>query len=207
MINSSSFRSTLAHTRAAARAGRTRIDILTKLRTMSTGVVLSDEQRRSFIKDGYVVLPGAVPAHIVKRALSFTDQAYADRKFDLMGPVRRGSAYCAPVFHHPIKTSPLVTDLVYQSGLHKTAEQLLGNGNAIIRDELGQIAYLEPNELYLQQGMSKHEPYAADEWHIDSGAAKYATLGTDFAVLIGVALSPGQHIDENRGQYTVWPGT
>lgn len=160
----------------------------------------------SFINDGYVVIPGAVPAEIVDRALSFTDQAYADRRFELMGNPRRGSAYPAPVFYHPIKTSPLVTDLVNKSGLYKAAEQLLGDGNVVIRDEMGQVAYSEPNELYVRQRMSKHEPDPADKWHIDSGAGTYASLGTDFAFLIGVALSHGQDVDENRGQYTVWPG-
>lgn len=210
MRNTSNLRSALSRAtvgRAAALASHTRTDVLTKPRTMSTGVVLSEEQKISFIKNGYVVLPGAVPAHIVNRAVSFTDEAYADGKFELRGSARLGSAVPAPVFHYPIKTSPLVTDLVYQSGLHKAANQLLGDGNAIIRDELGQIAYSEPNELYVQQGMSKHEPHPSDRWHIDSGDGKYASLGTGFAFLIGVALSPGQNIDENRGQYTVWPGT
>lgn len=168
---------------------------------------LIDEQKRSFIDDGYVVIPGAVSEDLVKKALAFTDQAYEENQYNMNGSGRPGSKDPMPSFHKPIQRSEEVLGLFYKSGLYGAAEQLLGEGNVDVRDGQGQILYNCPNEISIDEGMDMKKPLPKRRWSLDPGRGKYKQLGSDFAFRIGVCLSDGQDVDENRGQLTVWPGT
>lgn len=172
----------------------------------TTGLNLTQEQKETFIRDGFVILPGAVSEDLVQIASDFVDKAYEDGSYNLNGAKKPGAKHPVPGFYKPIKQSAQIMNLLHKSGLFEVADELVGKGNATIRDKQGQIAYTTPNEIYREEGKDMKEPHPKRKWHIDAGHGKYAALGSDFSFLVGVCLSDGQHVDENRGQFTVWPG-
>lgn len=167
---------------------------------------LTREQKETFIKDGFVILPEAVSKELVKTALDLVNQSYEDGKYNLNGATRPGAKRPSPAFYKPIQGAPQILDLFYKSGLVGVAEELQGKGNAILRRKIGQIAYNPTCELYQEEGKDKTTPHPKNNWHIDAGNGKYAALGSDFSFLVGVCLTEGQDVDESRGQFTVWPG-
>lgn len=173
---------------------------------MCADTVLSDAQKRAFIKDGYVVLPDVVNSGLVNAALDWTDLAYAEGKYSRVGASRQGSAVPVAVFDTPVKQSHKVTDLFFKTNLYLAVQELLGEGNASIRDNKAQIAYTDTDDLFVKQGMSMNAPIPKDDWHIDIGSGPFSPLSSDFFLLVGVALSHGQDVDKNHGQYIVWPG-
>lgn len=167
---------------------------------------LTDEQKRFFIREGYLVLPGFVDSSYVDAAMGFIDnwiaggqRAHKHKNVGIGDP--------SASFDKRAKRAPPITDLIFRTGLLELAEDLLGEGNATVRDNLGQIAYNEPRKDLIEQGVDIHKPPSKHRWHIDAGHGKYASLGSDFSVLCGVALSDGQQVDENRGQFTLFPGS
>lgn len=168
---------------------------------------LTDEQKEAFVRDGFVILPGFVPTELVDAAESRIDTAYENGRYNRMIKKLLGRDQPTPNFYKPIKQSQEVMDLMYKTGLYEVAEDLVGEGHAVIRDDLAQIAVTFPCQHFIDEGMDINEPQPKRKWHIDAGQGKYAAQGTDFSFLMGVALSDGQEVDENRGQFTVWPGT
>lgn len=173
---------------------------------MTDQPALSKTQKQSFISNGYVIIPGAIPRHLVNAATRQVDEAFASGKHQPRGVNRPGSAHPIPVFDGSVKQCPDILNLVFKSGLIQLVEELLGKGNAIVRGNLGQIAVTEANEIFVAQGRDPKQPHPSHRWHIDSGTGTLAAYGSEFSCLIGVALSAGQHLDESRGQFTVWPG-
>lgn len=171
------------------------------------GIHLTKEQKETFMRDGFVILPNALPKDKVKTALDFIDQAYEDGKYNMNGATRPGAKRPSPAFLKPVKGAPQITDLFWKSGLFEVAEELHGKGNVTLRGKAGQVAYNPPCELFQEEGKDKTEPHPKNNWHIDAGNGKYAALGSDFSFLVGVCLTEGQDIDESRGQFTIWPGT
>lgn len=171
------------------------------------GEILSTEQKETFIRDGFLIISGAVPQDKVKAAVDLIDDAYEKKDYNINGITKPGSKHPVPGFHKMIKEAPEVLDLLYGSVLFNAAEELLGKGNVVIRNNQGQIAYTTPSEEFIKQGMDINEPHPKRRWHIDAGHGKYAAVGSDFSLLIGICLSDGQYIDENRGQFTVWLGS
>lgn len=165
---------------------------------------LTDEQKKFFIREGYVILPGFVDQDYIDNALSFLDKRIASGNHGL-GDKTRGKTDPSVKFGKPAKRAPEITDLIFKTGLLELAEDLLGEGNATVRDNLGQIAYNEPRKDLIAKGTDISMKPSKHRWHIDSGHGKYASLGSDFSVLVGVALSDGQQVDENRGQFTFFP--
>lgn len=176
------------------------------LRPMCTPQPLSDEQRNAFVRDGFVIIPGAVPQKNVRQAMQFIQTAYENKQYNINGISKPGARKPAPGFYKPVQAAKEVMDLLYASNLYAAAEQILGKGHVKIRNNHGQIAYTAPSENFINQGMDIKEPHPKRRWHIDAGHGKYAAVGSDFSLLIGVCLSDGQYIDENRGQFNVWPG-
>lgn len=170
------------------------------------GLRLTQEQKETFIRNGFFILPGAVSEDLVQIASDFVDKAYEEGMYNLNGATKPGAQHLVPGFHKPIKQAPQITDLLHKSRLFKVAEELVGEGNVIVRDKQGQVAYTTPNEIYREEGNDMKEPHPKREWHIDAGHGKYAALGSDFSFLVGVYLSDGQYVDENRGQFTAWSG-
>lgn len=158
-------------------------------------MLLSDGQLRSFISDGYLILREAVPIEKVRTALSLTDEAYEQNP---SAPWRN------------IRGHPTLTSLYEHTDLRAQVDQLLQPGNARLRTGAPQIAYTGPegsgSGRSPADNITLKDPHPNDKWHIDASHGKYAALGADFLLLVGIALSDGQHIDENRGQLVVFPG-
>lgn len=167
---------------------------------------LTNEQKQSFIDDGYVIIPGAVSQDLVKTALDFTDQSHREDKYNMNGSGRQGSEHPFPSFHKPLQKSEEVLGMFYKSGLYSAAEQLLGEGNVGIRNEQGQIMYNLPSEIYIDEGKELAAPHPKRKWNMEPARGKYGQFGSDFSFRISVCLSEGQEVDENCGQLNVWPG-
>lgn len=173
----------------------------------SDSVALTTEQKETFIRDGFLVIPGAVTDDNVSSALSRVQEALDKKQYNINGVTKPGSKHPVPGFHKPVKQAPEILNLVYGSVLFRAAEELLGKGNVVIRENQGQIAYTTTSEEFIAQGMRMDAPHPKFRWHVDAGHGKYATVGSDFSLLMGVCLSDGQYIDENRGQFNVWKGS
>lgn len=182
-----------------------------KLAASSTGegcgtLKLTPAQKRSFVKDGYVVLPGAVSAEMVGQALAVVDSAFKNKKYASNGKKRFGSNYPFPLFLKPIKRNQKVRDLFFKSGLVDASEQLIGEGHVTLRENMPDVSFNAQSELAVEEGMGLAEPFPSRKWQMQSGQGFYKGSGGDCNFMVGVALSDGQDVDENRGQFTVWPG-
>lgn len=172
----------------------------------ATDMIMTDEQKLAFIRDGFVVLRGAVSKDLVERAEACADQSIEEGT-SMCKQATKASADAPVRFGGAVQHSDEITDLFFKSGLEKYAEHLLGEGNVVLRGRAGQVAYVKKQELLLEAGMTLTERRDKNKWHIDPGKGKYAALRSDFSFIIGVALSSGQDVDENRGQFHVWPGS
>lgn len=166
--------------------------------------ILSDDDKRAFMRDGYIVLRGIVPAPMTAAALQVADEAFSIAK-DAGDAVEQTSDGMAPHFTKEARRHPAVVGIINKSGLYAACEELLGKGNVFTRS-IAQIAFRGKDPKFTRQGMSMTEDMPAHCYHIDAGAAKTNRTASPFSLLVGVCLSPNQHVDENRGQFNVWPG-
>lgn len=169
---------------------------------MSTNKVLSDDHKRMFIRDGYILLRNAIPKPLVQQALNTVTAAYQagdytidESKFD---PV--------PTFKPELQKHPDLATLLEESPIFSATEDLLGEGN-VVYGRKPQIAVRRKDKRMVQKGMGMTDLVSDARFHIDGGDGPLGTTGTPFCMLVGVCLSWGQHIDENRGQFTAWPGS
>lgn len=110
-----------------------------KLAASATGehcrtLKLTKAQKKSFVRDGYIVLPAAVSTDLVAQALECVDKAFENKKYHTNGKKRIGSEHPAPAFLKPVKRSPHVKDLFFKRGLVGVSEQLIGEGHVTIRE-------------------------------------------------------------------------
>lgn len=166
-------------------------------------MVLNREQKESFIRDGFLVLRNVVPQEMIQAAIQVADKGFAEGKYTLNDHNKND---VVPWFNPEIEKAPEVHRIMADTILLEACEDLLGKGNCSYGRKT-QIAFRATDERLLQKGMGLKEPMAKHRWHIDGGSGKYKKSASAFTLLVGVALSPGQEIDENRGQFTVWPGT
>ena len=172
----------------------------------STMPVLTRAQKRQFIEHGYILLPEPLPAELITHAEAHVNWAHAHRKYnEAPRGAKKGSTKPNLNFYKPVRQATHITDLFFRTYLEALANELLG-GHALLRESLGQIAFTGTSDVALVEGMAKDQIHPPGGWHIDAGHAEYKDVATDFSFLIGVALSEGQEIDENRGQFTVFPG-
>lgn len=173
---------------------------------MRTKLILTRTQKETFMRDGYLVLRNMVSPELVHVAKEFATEAYANGSFHGSDKKQVGSSFPRLSFLNTVKRAPQITDLFLTSGLVDLSEQLLGKGNIMVQRNRGIVSFSCTSDVYVNEGMSMTAPYRRDGWKIDPGMDKYETFGADYLLLVGVALSKGQDIDENRGQFTVWPG-
>lgn len=169
---------------------------------MATNNVLSDDDKRDFIRDGFVVLRGAIPTDMVEAAGGRVDEAYenGDYKFDetKFDPV--------PQFSKDLQQHPDICELLNRSCVYGAMEDLLGTGN-VTYNGMTQIAFRTRDKAMVRKGMQMTDMIPKMRYHIDGGEGKLAKTGTPFTLLVGVCLSANQDIEENRGQFTVWKGS
>lgn len=153
------------------------------------------EQREQFRRDGYLVVPGAVPTPMVERALQAinhwvaTGHDFHDR-----------TEYDAQTSARPLTRAAVVTDLWDTSGARTVAAELVGG--PVPLTEGAQIALRFP----VEPGADPGPAYP----HVDGIPTSTNSVPTDgriysFSFLAGVLLSdlpaPG------HGNFTVWPGS
>jgi hypothetical protein len=151
-------------------------------------------QKRNLYRDGFVLLPGAVPRGLVDTALRAINASLGDAGID---PAQlttfRARSYCPE-----LQSSSAITDLIQAPDVWSLAESAIGPGQIKPVDS-GQIALRFPST----------EPTGAPHPHLDgmytptNGVPK----GTirNFTALVGVVLSSIPHAD--MGNLTVWPGS
>ncbi|CDF38212.1 unnamed protein product [Chondrus crispus] len=161
------------------------------------------KDRDDFVRDGYVILQNVVPVQKARDALSYVDEAFATNRYS----VRENKDDKLPAFWDKEQNSSVLTDLVLKTGILPALEHLYGTGNVAILGNAGQIAFRPRNDRMIAKGFQKAQLMGSTSWHIDDGpGGKYVKSSSCFTTLVGVPLSPGQEIDENRGQLHVWPG-
>lgn len=165
---------------------------------------LTTKQKEAFVRNGYVVLKGVVPLEKAEQALQFVDEAFANEKYS----VRKNTDDKLPSFYAKIQESTVLTDLVLKTGIIDALEDLYGTGNVAILGNAGQVAFRPRSDRMIAKGFQKSQPIGNTAWHIDDGpGGKYVKSSSCFTTLVGVPLSSGQEVDDNRGQLNVWPGT
>lgn len=178
---------------------------------LSPLIWLTSAQKQRFISQGYIVLRNVIPREIVEQAHDFITDAYVGERFERKGVTLAGYDEPLPTFHGDVKKDKAVTGLIFRSGLAHSLDQLLGPGNAIVRWNAGQVAYTPTRRpqpaLAGTLDAGRNSSVNSTGWHIDSGGGKSACVASAFMCLVGVAVSPGQEVDEPRGQFCVWPGT
>lgn len=155
---------------------------------------MTQAQRESLYRDGYVVLPGIVPRERVDQALHAINHDLGERGI----PPERLSEFRARSYCPEVQGSPAIAGLVNETPLWAFAEAAIGAGKLRpVRG--GQIALRFP----------RPGPVRVPGPHLDgmysptNGVPKGEIH--NFTALVGVLLSdlPGP----DAGNFTVWPGT
>ncbi len=157
--------------------------------------MLTSEQKRRFVEEGYLHLPALVPAAMVQTALRAINHSIGEVGKTGSDPKR----YKVDSFCHELTRSPLITDIFNHTSITPAIEELLGQGNVLPVEHV-QIAPRFP----LPVGQEP-EP---DDGHLDgigggrNGMAKgvYVRNFTIFAVVYLVDV-----LEPESGNFTVWP--
>lgn len=155
---------------------------------------LSDAEKTTLARDGFVKLPGIVPGDKVTSALRAINGSLGSSGID---PEKlqtfRARSYCPEV-----QTTPAILDLLYETPLRSLVESAIGP-DSLDPVSSGQIALRFP-----QAGDARDpHPHIDGMYTPDNGVPK-GTIAS-FTGLIGVFLSD---VDETySGNFTVWPGT
>lgn len=155
---------------------------------------LTEAEKARLRDDGYVLLPGVVPAAAVRAALHAINRSLGEQGL----PPERLTQFRAQSYCPELQGTPVITGLYGDTPLRTLAEAAIGEGQVRpVRG--GQVALRFPN------ASAPRAPGA----HIDgmysptNGVAK-GTIA-NFTALAGVFLSDVPTAD--MGNFTVWPGS
>ncbi len=157
--------------------------------------MLTLEQKRQFMVDGYLHVPGVVPRQMVDDALRAINHSIGNVGRTGGDPVRfREDSFC-----HELTGDPLMTDIINKTDIPTLVEDLIGAGNmqSVTRVQIAPRFPLPPDQ--------EPEPYGG---HLDgigvgtNGMAKgvYVRNFTIFVVVYLVDVSQPE-----SGNFTVWP--
>ncbi|HZU13527.1 MAG TPA: phytanoyl-CoA dioxygenase family protein [Chloroflexota bacterium] len=155
---------------------------------------LTAGQQEQLIEEGYVRLPGAVPADLVARARRAINASLGERGIDPEQlPIYRARSYCPELQHDSV-----ITDLYNASKAREIAEAAIGPGK-VRQIGGGQIALRFPT-------MSDPRPPHPhiDGMYTPTNGVPPGTIA-NFTALVGVFLSEIPHDD--MGNFSVWPGS
>ena len=155
--------------------------------------MLSVAQRAALRRDGYVVLPGAVPRPLVERALLAINHSLG-RGLD----PRKVEEYRARSFCPELQRDGAITDLAGGGAVFAAAESLLGAGR-VRRPRTGQIALSFPAAGTPQRA----HPHLDGMYTPTNGVPRGEILS--FTMLAGVMLS--DVTAPSSGNLVVWPGS
>lgn len=157
--------------------------------------MLTDEQKRHFVENGYVQIQGAIPEAMIDAARRAVNHSIGE--VGLGGKNAEGNRsafFCAELLD-----APVITDLYNRTSVIAVAESLMGAGN---------VLPVERAKPYPRFPLPPGEDPAEPRGHLDgigngsNGTAKgeYKRGFTAFAVIY-LADVP----EPNSGNFTVWP--
>jgi hypothetical protein len=155
---------------------------------------LTREQKQAFFEQGYVKLPGVVPAELVVQARRAINASLGQNGMDPAQLTKfRAQTYCPE-----LTGDPVITGLYNETPIKSLAESAIGTGK-IKPVHYGQIALRFPSM----------DPPREPGPHIDgmytpTNGVKEGTIA-NFTALVGVFLSDLP--EPYAGNFTVWPGT
>ena len=154
---------------------------------------LTADQQESLLGDGYVGVPGVVPAARVTAALRAINHSLGQGLPPAQLPVFRSRSFCPE-----LQRDAVILDLLHATPAWSLAESLLGEG-CIEAVRSGQIALAFP------QAEAPGPPHPhLDGLHTPTNGVPAGEVRS-FTLLVGVVLSdvtaPG------AGNLTVWPGS
>jgi hypothetical protein len=155
--------------------------------------VLSDTQVASLHRDGYVHLPGAVPAGLVQQALAAINQSLGRGIDPAQLETYRSRSFCPE-----LQTAREITELLYGGAAWEVAESLAGP-RRIKRPGRGQIALAFPTP----GPPGPAYPHLDGMYSPTNGVPRGKVLS--FTMLAGVMLS--DVAAPSSGNLVVWPGT
>lgn len=168
---------------------------------------LSRQQKENFVNDGYIVVRNAVDMDVLSPAMRRLDEALASgRVWRSPNRVYVRSEEKRLVFLRPDRLSKCLIDIMLRTGLVDMVEGLLGRRNVVVTENIAEVVYVPTNKTLVEQGWGLEQEHPCNDWDMDIGKMRLKNRGLDHLVRIGVALSDGLDIDENRGQMVVWPG-
>lgn len=155
---------------------------------------LSYNQKQSFARDGFVILPGVVPRIMVDRALREINHSAGEGMNVAEMTKFRAQTYCPE-----ITRSPAIGGLLNATPAWSLAESAIGEGR-IQPADYGQIALRFPG---LQDPPGAPRPHIDGMYSPTNGVEK-GTIG-NFTALLAVFLSDVP--EPFAGNFTVWPGS
>ena len=164
-------------------------------RTNAPAMTLTSTQIKDFRRDGFLHLPGGVPAEMISHAVrTINFKVGQGMPADAMSQWRQQS------FFPELQTQPVITDLFNASGLRENLQQLMGQDN-VAPAKAAQLALRFPRE----PDATIHPPHAhIDGVHTPGNGVPKGTIGS-FSALVGIFLSDVAAND--AGNFTVWPGS
>lgn len=172
-----------------------------------SGRLVDASVKRAFMRDGYVVLRAAVAPPLLAEAQRRVHNALRNGR--ATRDVKReygGSEQNALSLPRGIRLSGEVMALMLRSGLVDVAEAFVGLRNVVVADGISDIVLIPTSELAVAEGWEPTKPHPRAAWNVGVGKQRFKHRGADHLLCVGVALSDGLYIDDNRGQLLVWPG-
>ncbi|UVI28764.1 hypothetical protein [Paenibacillus spongiae] len=156
--------------------------------------LLTYEQKKSMMDNGYIHIPGVVPKIMVDHAVRHINHSLGQGMNESDIIKFRSQSYCPE-----LQGKPVISDLYNKTPVKDLVASLIGEGKALPIND-GQIALRFPT---MQD--PPHAPVAhLDGMYTPTNGMTKGTIG-NFTMLVGVLLSPVQQA--YAGNFTVWPGT
>ena len=157
--------------------------------------MLSTDQKREFVEEGYIQIPALVPESMMKPALRAINHSIGE--VGATGDDRKNfrvAGFCAELV-----TSPILTDIINRTPILEVAEELLGKGN------VSPVPYVQIAPRFPLAVGKEPEP---DNGHLDGIGS--GTNGTpkgeyirNFSLFVVVYLV--DVTEPESGNFTVWP--
>ena len=158
--------------------------------------MLSADQKREFVEEGYLQIPALVPESMMKPALRAINHSIGEVGATGDDPKNfRVAGFCAELV-----TSPILTDIINRTPVLKIAEELLGKGN------VSPVPYVQIAPQVSHGGRkgarTGFRPPGRDWFRFSNGTPKgeYIRNFTLFVVVYLVDV-----LEPESGNFTVWP--
>jgi hypothetical protein len=158
-------------------------------------MVMTNDQKARFARDGFLHLPGIIPEDVRRRATRAINASIGRGMNVADLPTLSAQGFCPE-----LKGTPVLTDLVNATPVLPLAESAIGPGR--VRPASG-------GQVALRFPVDSDDPPRPPGAHIDgmytpTNGVKPGTI-SNFTALVGVFLSDVP--DDFWGNFTVWPGS